>query len=227
MQNDGGFFGKIVDLNLIPYGASSGSGASIQCQHGEEECMLNKVTGCTLKHLTDPAQVLPYILCVDREADAGQTNPSTVISQCVPEALQTSATTCFNTEIDAVMTDVANRHAQLHASYCPWVDVNGQHLDYKYSVMLTVCATYQGADKPEACGQAPAANSLAAAVLNETVHRANASHHAAQNGTMLVRAISDGNTRAAQEFEAMLCRVDDADAVGKHGSNYTVFSPVG
>lgn len=218
MAQDGGFFGSIVDLNLIPYGASGGSGAGITCQHGEQECMLNKVTACTLQYLKDPALIVPYIMCVDQNNEAP--SQTEIVSNCVPEYYQATTIQCLNSQIDMVMEKVAFQHHQLGgASYCPWVHINGEHLDYKYSVLLSVCATYQGSDKPAACNAVAGAHSLMRGAMNQTEHPHRGIHPEpkmpqedtpvmSENG-VVSEPLAAGD---AADFESMLCYSEETTA---------------
>ncbi|CAG7727377.1 unnamed protein product [Allacma fusca] len=58
--------GKYVDLELVPYGKATTSGSNgnyeFSCQHGEPECLGNRVHSCALSKLTK-SQALDFVHC--------------------------------------------------------------------------------------------------------------------------------------------------------------------
>ncbi|CBZ52797.1 hypothetical protein NCLIV_025860 [Neospora caninum Liverpool] len=72
-----------IDLRLYPYGNAVEHGDQIECQHGPEECHLNKVSACAIRELhTDPSQITNVLTCL--ESIKG--SPDTEWRQCLTEA---------------------------------------------------------------------------------------------------------------------------------------------
>ena len=57
--------GAIMDLTIVPYGNAKASSGGVSCQHGPEECFLNKIEQCVLHHY--PAKALEFIFCLEDE----------------------------------------------------------------------------------------------------------------------------------------------------------------
>lgn len=147
----------IMNLNMLPYGAASGSGTAIQCQHGEQECLLNKISACAFKHISSPKDVLPFSLCLDTQSAAPPPADS-LIAKCAPASAQDAIKKCIaSAEVTSSMTDIASKTGALKTEYSPWVVVNGQHMDWHYSLLATVCKAYTGPNRPAVCSRPSAA----------------------------------------------------------------------
>ncbi|KAI6228159.1 GILT-like protein F37H8.5 [Aphelenchoides besseyi] len=64
-------FQKYVDIELIPYGnAKRHEDGTITCQHGDNECKINKHEDCAL-HFLHPNDRIPYIYCLELKLKQG------------------------------------------------------------------------------------------------------------------------------------------------------------
>uniref|UniRef100_A0A0K0E2E6 Saposin A-type domain-containing protein n=1 Tax=Strongyloides stercoralis TaxID=6248 RepID=A0A0K0E2E6_STRER len=63
-------FEKYIDLELIPFGNArmDEETKKITCQHGEEECKVNKYEGCAINFLEKP---FPFIYCLESKLEKG------------------------------------------------------------------------------------------------------------------------------------------------------------
>lgn len=60
-----------IDVVLIPFGKSQYNGdGTFECQHGPDECRLNKIQSCVLNYLHSEQAQIQYVACQENpEAD--------------------------------------------------------------------------------------------------------------------------------------------------------------
>ncbi|KAI4373375.1 hypothetical protein MLD38_011506 [Melastoma candidum] len=146
---------SIVNLKLLPYGnAHVGPNATITCQHGPSECLLNAVEACAIDIWPDLRDHFPLIYCIE---------------ELVQERNYTQWKSCFNqlgldaTAISECYTNGRGKKLELGYAaetnalqpphqYVPWVVVNGEPLYDDYEDFVSyVCKAYSGTSLPEAC----------------------------------------------------------------------------
>lgn len=143
----------IITLQMLPYGAASGSGDAIECQHGPQECVFNKISACAFSLYLDPKEVVLWSLCVDNQTKLSTpAAPEVVITTC-GGAKQGDIKSCFaGGKAAERMTEIARQTAALKLQYSPWIMVNGKHMDWHLSLFAEVCKAYTGPDRPAECG---------------------------------------------------------------------------
>ncbi|KAK5971308.1 Gamma interferon inducible lysosomal thiol reductase, partial [Trichostrongylus colubriformis] len=58
-------FMDFVNIELVPYGNAKMVNGSIQCQHGPEECSINRFESCVIDSMQTQDQYMPYIGCIE------------------------------------------------------------------------------------------------------------------------------------------------------------------
>ncbi|KHJ74789.1 gamma interferon inducible lysosomal thiol reductase, partial [Oesophagostomum dentatum] len=58
-------FAGFVNIELIPYGNARIVNGSIQCQHGPEECSINRFESCLIDSVQTQDQYVPLIYCLE------------------------------------------------------------------------------------------------------------------------------------------------------------------
>ncbi|KAI4368916.1 hypothetical protein MLD38_017418 [Melastoma candidum] len=146
---------SIVDLKLIPYGnARLGPNATITCQHGPSECLLNTVEACAIDIWPDLNDHFPLIYCIEELVhERNYTQWESCFDKLGLDA--TAVSDCYTggrgKELELGYAAETNALQPPH-QYVPWVVVNGEPLydDYENFVSY-VCKAYSGTSLPEAC----------------------------------------------------------------------------
>ncbi|KAL1226418.1 Gamma-interferon-responsive lysosomal thiol protein [Cardamine amara subsp. amara] len=139
----------ITDVNFVPFGnAELSDNQTIICQHGEEECKLNKIEACIITTYPDPKLQYSFIRCVENYTEDWE-------SSCFNGAAD-DINTCYNSDLSTkLMLGYANQTLSLNPEheFVPWVTVNSGPLYDNFSELVSrVCNSYQGtAPLPTQC----------------------------------------------------------------------------
>mmetsp|Transcript_46049 Transcript_46049/g.127942 ORF Transcript_46049/g.127942 Transcript_46049/m.127942 type:complete len:194 (-) Transcript_46049:151-732(-) len=150
-------FAEILDITLLPYGNAEGSGSKIECQHGPNECEVNMVEACAIKHLPSQEEHLPFIFC--SEAAAQTKKAANIIESCSPNStVASSITGCFGgghgDEGVTLENAIAKATQPLHHKYTPWVVLEGRHSAMaEDNLEKAICRAYKGSNRPPACAK--------------------------------------------------------------------------
>lgn len=140
---------------MLPYGNARGSGSSVRCQHGTKECDVNMVEACGIKHISEPAQYMPFIFCVEKSAQS-QT-PDALIKACAKDdSVASSISTCYGEgkgqEGVALIADIAKQTQPLGHGYTPWLVIDGTHSKKgEDNLKAAICKAYKGSSRPASC----------------------------------------------------------------------------
>jgi len=151
--------GDIMNLSLFPWGnAKLLPDGSIRCQHGPDECTLNRLETCLLNFV--PAkEAMPALKCIESSI----LPPTKMAGRCIIHHVAEGARVwnethaCTNgpmgDELELLVAK-ATMALQPPHNYTPWLVINNKPVGDDYpSVMALICEEFDGA-KPAACGSA-------------------------------------------------------------------------
>jgi len=160
---------SIMEMEWIPYGNANernDSGTwSFQCQHGPEECLLNKYYSCALYYIGNDTQLtFDWMVCMENQTANLGKQPAEALAFCyakhsIPATTQKQISTCQTGAQGialehqyAVYTD--NVWPTSH-EYVPWILINGVstfHVqNLQGNLISAICTLYQGPLNPDAC----------------------------------------------------------------------------
>ncbi|VDP22569.1 unnamed protein product [Soboliphyme baturini] len=57
-----------VNIKLVPYGRARYVNSTLHCRHGPNECAINKIMACAMKHFPGYNEVVPFVLCLQQKS---------------------------------------------------------------------------------------------------------------------------------------------------------------
>ncbi|KAF8116274.1 hypothetical protein N665_0020s0125 [Sinapis alba] len=149
---------SIVDLHLSPWGNSKlrSDNATVVCQHGAYECLLDTVEACAIDAWPDLSDHFPFIYCVEslvieHKYDKWETcyEKLNLNSKPVADCLSSGHGKELQLKYAAETSALEPPH-----KYVPWVVVDGQPLYEDYENFISyICKAYKGNKVPVACAK--------------------------------------------------------------------------
>lgn len=146
---------NITHFRYIPYGNAKQTKDGIICQHGQQECELNRILSCAI-HLNPNQRVwFPFAKCLETPGP-GKIHPLEPAEPCAKDAGIDYAAiqNCSSGQMaDDLQKQAAEETASLTPphTYVPWVTVNGITVGGALDQLQTfICAAYLGV-RPKAC----------------------------------------------------------------------------
>uniref|UniRef100_A0A1I7ZPV3 Gamma interferon inducible lysosomal thiol reductase n=1 Tax=Steinernema glaseri TaxID=37863 RepID=A0A1I7ZPV3_9BILA len=144
-----------IDLTVVPFGKArcepDGDDFKCQCQHGENECLLNQLMNCVIDQFGFPDKYIPVIDCIQ-----GKPNLQIALKHCVDSNSLLSSDrmrTCAEGERGRRLLALAGQQtASLHPSltFVPWITIDGKRVnDALYDLRENLCKRLD--PMPEEC----------------------------------------------------------------------------
>lgn len=156
-------FKDYVDIELVPFGNARIENGTIICQHGDDECTINRFESCVIDSMKGSNAALPYIYCLEQQLEAAVPFKKAVL-KCyrklgVPKAIQNSISTCVkNGTGDRLQLEAAKRTADIYPDkhdHVPWMLFNNASLSraqvLQDSLPSAICEWYSGDRLPPQC----------------------------------------------------------------------------
>ncbi|PAV90129.1 hypothetical protein WR25_13333 [Diploscapter pachys] len=131
-------FKDYVNIEFIPYGnARILSNGTIQCQHGEEECKINKFESCLIDAVQTQDQYVPLIYCLENqlmkqtpfEDAAEKCFKQLSVSDQTQRMIQGCLVTSLSEKLQKKAADLtANVWPEKHR-FVPWILFNGVSIE--------------------------------------------------------------------------------------------------
>ncbi|CAI5443642.1 unnamed protein product [Caenorhabditis angaria] len=152
-------FADYVNIQLVPFGnAKVLQDGTIQCQHGEQECSINKFQSCFIDSMADQ-NPLPAIACIEENL-AKKVEFADAVQQCfeklqiggdVQRLTQSCLVSKLGTQLQLQAAKATSEVWPEQHKFVPWVVVNGVSLvklqGFQNDLAVLICEWYSG-DKP-------------------------------------------------------------------------------
>merc|ERR1719378_1921833 len=100
----------------------------IQCQHGGEECLGNRIHACVMALHEKTANYIPFVLCV---ASYGLTAGVELSSYACGQKLginMDDVRKCADvSKAQEMMLSIGDVTQTAHVAHVPWININGEH----------------------------------------------------------------------------------------------------
>ncbi|KAL0018223.1 hypothetical protein WJX77_010691 [Trebouxia sp. C0004] len=168
---------NMTRFRYIPYGNAKETQDGVVCQHGPQECELNRILSCAM-HLNSEQQVwFPFAKCLESPGPS-KIHPLEPAEPCAQDASinYTAIQDCASGQMAVeLQKKAAEETASLKPAhtYVPWITVNGIAIGGAFEQLQTfICASYLG-DRPETCYGPPqiAVNSATHATLSQVLQQ--------------------------------------------------------
>ncbi|GMT14901.1 hypothetical protein PFISCL1PPCAC_6198, partial [Pristionchus fissidentatus] len=158
------FASEFAKIELVPYGnAKISPEGEITCQHGEEECNINKFESCLIAALPDQNQFVPAIHCIETQLKV-KVEFMDAVEKCfetlsIGMDIRTMIQSCMVTHESANLQKAAaartdNVYPDKH-DHVPWVLFNNVSLaDAQFladDIPQLICSWYNGDTKIPYC----------------------------------------------------------------------------
>lgn len=140
-----------------PSDCFGGAGGKLVCQHGDAECVANRMEGCAIKLSGSSLKAFPFINCFEVEEDSTPGAAKTCAG-LLPLGIKYADLEACVSGPDGLAVDAAN--AQMTAlvpgghAVTPWPLLNGKHLDPQTDLLTAVCNAAK-AFRPPGCPPVP------------------------------------------------------------------------
>ncbi|VDK66942.1 unnamed protein product [Anisakis simplex] len=138
---------------------------TIVCQHGREECMINRFESCVIATIPGRNAPLPYIYCLEKQI-AARTKFEDAVNKCyrtlkISKQIQNAINVCVVSGLgDRLQLAAAKRTDQIYPDkhdHVPWMLFSNVSLaraqSIQYSLPSSICQWYNGDKMPRACNQ--------------------------------------------------------------------------
>ncbi|WKX97518.1 hypothetical protein Q1695_013294 [Nippostrongylus brasiliensis] len=156
-------FADFVNIELVPYGNARMVNGSIQCQHGPEECSINRFESCLIDSVQTQDQYVPLIYCIENQLMA-KTPFDKASAKCfrtlsISDDIQRLTQSCLVSRLgERLQEKAAERTANVWPdkhTHVPWVVLNGVSLANGQMMMdhlpFLICEWYNGDKKIPYC----------------------------------------------------------------------------
>jgi len=126
----------------------------IVCQHGTEECNVNRLFTCAVKTSSqNSAKYIPFVECMEAKYEriSGKELDAAKICATTAGLPFDAISKCYAPGSDGDLYTVQDAMATPEHPGVPWVLLNGKSMDDPMALLKSVCAAYTG-EKPKGCG---------------------------------------------------------------------------
>ncbi|MFH4980866.1 hypothetical protein AB6A40_007575 [Gnathostoma spinigerum] len=152
-----------IEITLVPFGNAHIKNGTIICQHGADECRINKFESCVIQLITGVNAPLPYINCLEKllmqRFSFEDASAKCFRSLGITKELQTKIWDCANGKMgDSLQYEAAkitnNVYPDSHM-FVPWIVVNGaslKHMQYHLGTLpYIICEWFSPEHLPQYC----------------------------------------------------------------------------
>jgi interferon, gamma-inducible protein 30 len=151
----------IISFRYVAYGnARLNQHGTLQCQHGPKECELNRVINCIQDLHPNQNRWLPFVVCLESDADK-QNEPDELVISCSkataldPSPILSCAASAKGDELEKKAAEETASLDPQH-TYVPWLVINGVAIGQDMDKMgKFVCVAAEPEARPDICYNDP------------------------------------------------------------------------
>lgn len=139
----------IANFTYYPYGNARGYEPNVECQHGPNECLGNKIEACLMHLNPKPTTWVQALVCM--ESGTPYANWKKCASENSPAIETAPIESCIEGSLgNQLINDAARATNSLNPphQYTPWITINGK--PKQGSLIREICDAYTGT-KPSGC----------------------------------------------------------------------------
>ncbi|CAJ0606136.1 unnamed protein product [Cylicocyclus nassatus] len=158
-------FADVIRIRIVPFGNAHIKNGTFFCQHGEEECKINRYQSCLFDVIKSQNKFVPLMHCLEEQLmnNASFKNAKSICfaNQSVSESIQEKIQKCFDSkcgdELQLEAANVTDNAWPDKKTSVPWVIINGVSLeslqDKINNLAPQLCEWYNGSKNISYCAE--------------------------------------------------------------------------
>ncbi|VDM59705.1 unnamed protein product [Angiostrongylus costaricensis] len=141
-------FAEFINIEFVPFGNAKITNGTITCQHGSEECKINRFESCLIDVLQSQDHYVPFIYCIENQLQKWTPNQLHAFVQKKSGTNVSMYRLISQWEIVSIHNNALGNIWPDKHTFVPWIIVNGVSLRSKQVLInnlpYLLCDWYTG-----------------------------------------------------------------------------------